>query len=242
MSAVTVVMRNRKENLKMNSDDGGGFEIIWKKERKTWTFFWLDLLQNSSCFFSPLLIKCCVGFNLVFNDICEVFFSASLCSDFDIKIHSFITLNIDNELKKIWSTLSPLELSQVLKRVVNWTASDSMRSASNLWPLTLRRSTQTTEGGQTRTRTRRQTGVSAASWTGERFTSWWLCGSWPTSALQGQPSGPWDGLPWDGEDLGDWQVRTLTEYRYDGPNGAGCGTSSFCWRSTLGRTCSTSER
>lgn len=74
MSAVTVVMRNRKENLKMNSDDGGGLEIIWKKKWKTWTFFWLDLLQNSSCFFSPLLIKCCVGFNLVFNDICEVFF------------------------------------------------------------------------------------------------------------------------------------------------------------------------
>lgn len=79
-------------------------------------------------------------------------------------------------------------------------------------------------------------------WVEGQFVRWWCCGPWPTSALRVMASGLSEGLQGDGEDRRDWWDRMPTERRSSALNEAGCGTSFFCWRSTLGQTYSTSER
>lgn len=113
------------------------------------------------------------------------------------------------------------------------------RLQHEVWSDTLTRThwTQTAEGGR-----RQKAEVVWWPWIEGKRTCWCCCGPWPTSALQGPGSGPCEGLQGGGGGPRGWRDRTPMEFRWGAPNEGGCGTSSFCWRSTPGRTCSTSER
>lgn len=88
---------------------------------------------------------------------------------------------------------------------------------------------------------RKQKAVVARPWIEGKFAYLWCCGPWSTSALQVKGSGPWEGLQGGGGGQ-DWQDRMPTECHWDALSEVGCGTSSFCWRSTPGPISSTSER